>query len=266
MLAEIGYQSVAITVDHGWLDPQSETSAKQLDDIRQFLTEHQMNCVIESGARFLLDSRRKHYPTLLHDEPEAAQRRIEFLKYCIDVAAELGADCVSLWSGARPDNVDHASAFERLTRNLNSVLDYAAQRQVMIGFEPEPGMLVDTMSRFEQLLQQIDSPHLQLTLDIGHLFCMNEVPLPDFIRAWQDHIVNIHLEDMRAGVHEHLMFGDGDIEFGPVLESLLEIDYNGGVHVELSRHSHDGARVARESFEFLKRVLNQTGNSAEREP
>ncbi len=30
--------------------------------------------------------------------------------------------------------------------------------------------------------------------------------------------------------------------------------YRGGVHVELSRHSHEGAEAARAAMEFLRRV------------
>ena len=56
-----------------------------------------MRSVIETGARFLLDPRVKHEPTLLSESP---RRRIDFYKYAIDCAAELGSDCVSLWSGA----------------------------------------------------------------------------------------------------------------------------------------------------------------------
>ena len=57
---------------------------------------------------------------------------------------------------------------------------------------------------------------------------------------------------MRRGVHDHLMFGEGEIEFGPVLASLDEIGYQGGVHVELSRHSHDAVDTARKALAFLR--------------
>ena len=90
-----------------------------------------------------------------------------------------------------------------------------------------------------------------LTLDVGHLHCQGEVPIVDGIRAWSDAIVNVHLEDMRAGVHEHLMFGHGEIEFPPVLRALGEVGYGGGVYVELSRHSHRGPEAARQAIEFL---------------
>ena len=52
--------------------------------------------MIETGARFAFDPRVKHEPTLVSADP---RRRIEFYKYAVDLAAELGSDCVSLWSG-----------------------------------------------------------------------------------------------------------------------------------------------------------------------
>jgi sugar phosphate isomerase/epimerase len=37
------------------------------------------------------------------------------------------------------------------------------------------------------------------------------------------------------------------------MQALGDIGYGGGVHVELSRHSHMAPEVARESFDFLRR-------------
>ncbi len=78
--------------------------------------------------------------------------------------------------------------------------------------------------------------------------------IPDCLRAWRDRVWNIHIEDMCRGVHEHLMFGEGEIDFPPVFAALREIGYVGGVHVELSRHSHLAPEAARTSYEFLRRA------------
>jgi sugar phosphate isomerase/epimerase len=88
-------------------------------------------------------------------------------------------------------------------------------------------------------------------LDIGHLHCLGETPIADYVRYWNARLVNVHLEDMRSGVHEHLMFGDGEIDFGPVFAAFYDVGYRGGVHVELSRHSHDAPLAARRSMDFL---------------
>jgi sugar phosphate isomerase/epimerase len=60
---------------------------------------------------------------------------------------------------------------------------------------------------------------------------------------------------MRRGVHDHLMFGEGEIDFRDVMWALKEIRYDGGVHVELSRHSHDAVEAARKSLAFLRAAL-----------
>ena len=255
LLAKTGYRSVAITIDHGWLSPKDPKSKVQLQQMKHFLKEHRFSNVIETGARFLLDPTHKHAPTLLDSDPDKARKRIEFLKYCIDVGAELESDCVSLWSGIKPADISFNSAVERLVNNLRPVLEYEDLRGVDIGFEPEPGMLIDNTGRFERMLHLIDSPRLKMTLDIGHLFCLSEIPIANYIEKWADRIINIHIEDMKAGVHEHLMFGEGQIYFPPVIESLRDVNYKRGVHIELSRHSHNAAQIVKESYEFLAPII-----------
>ena len=215
-----------------------------------------MASVVETGARFLLDPNVKHSPTLLDPSEKQVERRIGYLKYCIDLAKEFGSDCVSLWSGANPPSLAFPEALERLAKNLEPVLRYAEDNDVIIGFEPEPGMLIDTTGRFERLTHILDSPALKMTMDIGHLFCLNEVPIASYIEKLRDKIVNIHIEDMCTGVHDHLMFGEGEIHFPPVIEALVNANYSGGIHVELSRHSHDAANAVRRSYEFLKPIID----------
>ena len=64
---------------------------------------------------------------------------------------------------------------------------------------------------------------------------------------------------MKPGVHQHLFFGEGEIHFPPVIDSLQQIGYSGGVHVELSRHSHEGPGIAQRAFDFLQPLIRQAG-------
>lgn len=255
VLAEIGYRSIAITVDHQLLSPNSPRLAEQRAMVRRIISDRGLRTVIESGARFLLDPQTKHFPTLLAPEPRDRQKRIDFLVYCIELAAELKSDCVSLWSGAKPSGFDDTQALDLLAQGLDQLLEIARRHQVILAFEPEPGMFVDTMGNFSRLRQWLDRDELFLTMDIGHLFCQGEVPIADQIVRWRDVIRNVHIEDMKAGVHQHLMFGEGDIHFPPVIRSLRQVGYAGGVHVELSRHSHEGPSAARRAFEFLQPLI-----------
>ncbi len=275
LLAEIGYRGAAITIDHNALPPYAGRTSQRIERLRRLLERLEMRSVVETGARFLLDPRTKHEPTLLS---ENRRRRIDFYKYAVDCAAGLGSDCVSLWSGKlgtgplfgeKANHADQPStenrdlspsvalALDRLVEGLGEVLEYAAERNVMIGFEPEPGMLIDSMRSFEGLLQRIDGPNLRLTLDVGHLHCQGETPIADVICRWAPRLVNVHIEDMRRGTHEHLMFGEGEIDFPPVLQALDDVGYAGGVYVELSRHSREGPQAAKRAIQFLKQQIRQ---------
>jgi sugar phosphate isomerase/epimerase len=85
------------------------------------------------------------------------------------------------------------------------------------------------------------------------------LPIADQIRRWRDQLANVHIEDMRAGAHEHLMFGEGEIDFPPVIASLAEIGYSGLLSVELSRHSHEGPSAARRAYNFLRPIIEVSG-------
>ena len=252
LLAQIGYQSVAITLDHHALNPYSPDCAQKVEQVRERLARYGLTSVVETGARFLLDPAIKHEPTLVSRDSDARERRVDFLCRSIDIAAELKSDCVSLWSGIVLDGASEDIVWPRLLAGLGRVLEYAGKRNVPLGFEPEPGMFIDRMARFDELCGRLKARQLQLTMDIGHLHCLGEVPIPDVIQRWGAQLVNVHLEDMKTNVHEHLMFGEGEIDFPPIFAAFREIGFAGGTHVELSRHSHEAPVAARRAMDFLR--------------
>ncbi|MCS7044839.1 MAG: sugar phosphate isomerase/epimerase [Gemmataceae bacterium] len=252
ILAELGYRGVALTLDWHTLNPLEPDWQRRAERLRGRLETLGLRCVVETGARFLLDARRKHQPTLVSPGAEERQRRLDFLCRAVDAAVVLGGSVVSFWSGTPVDQPGDEELWRRLTSGCQHLADYAAQRGVWLAFEPEPGMFIDVMPKFAELCRRVGRPNFGLTLDVGHLHCQGEVPLADHLRAWREILVNVHIEDMRRGQHEHLRFGEGEIDFAPVLRALAEIGYAGGVHVELSRHSHDAVETARRALKFLE--------------
>ena len=43
------------------------------------------------------------------------------------------------------------------------------------------------------------------------------------VRIAGPHLVNVQIDDMCRGVHEHLEFGEGEIDFPPVLAALTRV-------------------------------------------
>ena len=257
ILIEIGYRSAAITLEPHHLDPPDRRGGERaVQLIKPMLQDTGLRTTIETGSRYILDPWRKHQPTLISAAAADRRRRIEFLEASIDIAAGIGADSVSLWSGSSDDNAGEDALFDRLSTGLEELLSYAQTRDVRLSFEPEPGMLIDTMAKFERLHTSVLHPLLGLTLDVGHVHCLDDGNYAQHVQRWRDVLWNVHIEDMKCGVHQHLMFGDGDMDFASVFDALREIDYAGPVHVELPRHSHNAVETARRAHEFLNCLLS----------
>ena len=118
LLADCGYDGVALTLDHVHFDPDAPLMSSRAASLRSLLDELGLACVVETGARFALDPRRKHFPTLL---TEGRGKRVRMLSRAVDVAAELGAPVVSMWSGAAPSNISPNAAWERLLEGVDRV-------------------------------------------------------------------------------------------------------------------------------------------------
>ncbi|WP_433217775.1 sugar phosphate isomerase/epimerase family protein [Dactylosporangium sp. CS-047395] len=250
VIADLGYDGVALTLDHHHLDPFDANIARHVREVAARLAELRLGVVIETGARFLLDKWHKHAPTLQDDEPGP---RIDFLRRAVRIGADLGAEAVSFWAGVPPRDLDRGEAWRRLVGGCAEVLEAAEGAEMMLGFEPEPGMLVESIADWERLRADLGAPvYFGLTLDIGHCRCLEPYPADECVRRAGDSLVNVQIDDMRRGVHEHLEFGTGEVDFPPVLRALADIGYGGLVAVELPRHSHAAPTIARESLAFLR--------------
>ncbi len=263
IIADCGYRGVALTLDNYHCNPFTVEPA-DLARLRQLLEKLYLRVVLETGARYLLNPQRKQQPTLI--SAEGRQIRLEFLRRAVDIGHELGAECVSFWSGAPDTTVPEHQAWDWLVTGCLQLTEHAKRRGVQLAFEPEPGMLVDDMAKFEVLKKHITSARFGLTLDIGHVFCTESAPFRQVYGKFANLVRNIHIEDIRDRKHEHLMFREGELDFVTILRVLRDNKYTGMINVELSRDSHRAPEVARRSIEFLNATCQKLTPSASPAP
>lgn len=246
LLADHGYEAVAITPDVGHLDPLRATPA-EIEAIGSLCAALSLTVVVETGARFVLDPHHKHEPTLMSATADRREQRIDFYARCAAIARDLGAGVMSFWSGIDrtgsedPESILH-DGIERTCAAIRAC-------GVVPSIEPEPGMALGTLGDYERLAERLGLAAPALTLDVGHLY----VDTPASLHAQREiasacermapRCAQVQIEDMRFGVHEHLPPGEGDVDFASALAALARGGYAGPVCFELSRSSHSAPEL-----------------------
>ena len=224
LLADEGYQSVAITLDAGALDPYDEPASlrRQIEQVRVG-TRPSRPVAGDRDRRSLICSIRasKHDPTLMDPDPARRAVRSDFLHRAIDLAEAIGAEAVSLWSGRAPRCRRREPGLDRLARRFATA---AGSRRASRAFHwhssPSPACSSTHWTGSPGSMNEFAIPLFQLTVDLGHVHCPDEGDIPALLRTWGPRIVNIHIEDMVHGIHEHLMFGEGTMDFPPICRAL----------------------------------------------
>ena len=248
LIADAGYDGVALTLDIHHLDPFAPDFQGRRRALAARLRELRLGAVIETGARFLLDPRAKHEPTLLTADPAGRARRIDFLTRALEVAADTGADAMSFWAGVPKHGVALADAHAWLEQGVAEIARRAEQLGTTAALEPEPGMLIETVDDWAALR----IPGLRLALDTGHCIVTGERDPAAAVREFAPHLGTVSIEDMKRGAHIHLPFGEGDMDVPAVLQALHDIQFDRLVCVELSRESHRADTMIPSSLAYLR--------------
>lgn len=263
-IAGIGYRGVEIMADvpHAWpayLLPETKQS------IRDSLSRHQL--AISNVNAFMMhavnDRRQKYWhPSWIETDPNYRAIRVDHTIRALTLARELGAKCITTEPGGpiAPGESWHA-AMKLFVEELKPVAEHAEREGVLLLVEPEPGLLIESSEQFEEFMSRVDSPAIGLNFDVGHMYCVGEDPGTS-LRRLAKYIRHVHLEDIaKTRVHQHLVPGDGAIDFAAVFHVLKEIRYSGWVTVELYPYVEDPDQAARRAIEFVLRVARDAAIS-----
>lgn len=260
LLADCGYDGVALTLDVAHHDPFAPELGRRTAALADRLRGLGLGSVVETGARFLLDPRRKHRPTLISADPAGRARRVAFLRTCVDVAADLGSEAVSFWAGVPARDQDRDEAWRWLGDGVREVVGHARDRGVVCAVEPEPGMLVEDCDDWMRLALDVggasgatgESSGITLALDTGHCIVSGRWTPDDAVREFAPLLGAVAVEDMPRGVHEHRAPGEGDMDLPAVLAALRAVRHPGLVSFELSRDAHRADVLVPSALETIR--------------
>jgi sugar phosphate isomerase/epimerase len=257
-LAALGYRGVEVMADvpHAW-------PAFLLEEQKQALRDAlaQSGLAISNVNAFMMhavnDARQRYWhPSWIEPDRHYRQIRIDHTRRALTLARELGARCITTEPGGPVEpGGSWQKALALFVEGLKPVAEHAEKEGVLLLVEPEPGLLVETMDQFLELIQHVDSPAVGLNFDVGHAFCVGDDPATTIPRVakWIRHF---HLEDIAATrVHQHLIPGTGAIDFAATLRAIRGIGYDGWLTVELYPYAEDPDGAARRARDYLIPLL-----------
>jgi sugar phosphate isomerase/epimerase len=204
--------------------------------------------------------------------PDAEERRagLRRLRVLAQECAAMGVSKIHLCTGTRDrDNMwrrhadnDSAAAWRDMAACVRQAADIARQADVVLAFEPEVNNVVDSARKARQLLDEIGSPHLKVTMDAANLFHAGELPrmreiLDEAFALVGKDIVLAHAKDLdHDGDAGHLAAGQGKLDYVRYLALLHRAGFTG----PLLLHGLSEAQVPG-CVAFLRETLMQVASA-----
>ncbi|MDA2269374.1 sugar phosphate isomerase/epimerase [Bacillus cereus] len=253
-IGKLGYKGVEILADVPHAFPPVHTAA-WVTDVQQKLEKYGLevsNINGNTAAGFFPYSTGEptFEPSLCNAREGVRNQRIKYTKQLIDLAVIVNAKNISITSGKCLSGNPPDQAINHLINSLIEIMDYAERREINVGIEYEPGLLIENGKELNELIQIVGSNRLGANLDLGHADVIRE-DIPTLLSRLKSRIWNIHLEDIVDHKHYHLIPGHGNIDFNQLFNYVKQIKYKGFITVELYTYCNDPVLAAKESIEFL---------------
>ena len=260
-IAALGFKGVEIMCDQPHLYPPEYNNAdlkalkRELDRLDLAVTNLNSFTLFAVGDTYL--------PSWI--EPEKSRRDIR-IKHTLDslkIAAMLGCGNISIPPGGPLMDMGSSEAMKLFYKGLEEVIPEAEGLGVKLLVEPEPDLLIERTAEFLNFIKNIKSSFVGINFDIGHFYCAGEDPARAFetLREWVGHV---HIEDIgKSRIHQHLVAGDGAIDFEAVLSTMARLDYAGDISLELYPYVNGPEIAGEKSLAFLAPLFERAGLSTD---
>jgi sugar phosphate isomerase/epimerase len=204
------------------------------------------------GLHWLLAKTSGFY--LTSPQPAVRKATAEYLKALVQLCSELGGKLMVLGSPQQRNllpGVGYEDAEQYAAEVLRAVMPACADHVVTIALEPlgpAEGNFMLTAKSAIHLAELVDSPHCKLHLDVKAM-SSEANPIDIIIRDSREWMVHFHANDPNL-----LGPGMGDVEYGPILTALSEINYQGWISLEVFKYEPSPYEIGQQSLEYLRKI------------
>jgi len=272
IIAGAGFKNIELVFDkpYFWL---KDLELSRIAEIKTFLQRNDLTVVDVSSCTAggyerpdddVAPPGQRFGPSFADKDEKRRRLRVEHVKKVIDFAVMLDCSNVNSSTGYQPEDRTYEDAWQDVKACYLEVVRYAQERDVWVNIEYEPGtygpggLFIASASDTMKMINDVGVSNLGVNYDIGHSFvCGENITQTITMFAEKGLLKHIHLEDMEekpdgTRVHYHLVPGEGNIDFHPVLETLRSVDYSGTVTLELySLWDSNPEEACRKAYRYM---------------
>lgn len=258
----VGLNCVQFSMDCAGLAPMPDQIPPELiDRIRREAVLRQIEIASMHGTF-----------NMCHPDPEHRKAGVRQIGVLAEACQKLGTPRIHLCTGTRdrismwrrhPKN-DAPDAWKDMAACVREAVDIAKSSGVVLAFEPEVNNVVDSCKKARQLLDEIASPQLKVTMDGSNLYHAGEFPkmgqiLDESFALVGKDIVMAHAKDVsHDGDAGHEPAGHGKLDY----ERYLSLMHKYGFKGPLFLHSLS-EKQAPECIAFLRGKMARVAEAIE---
>lgn len=171
------------------------------------------------------------------------QGAIKEMLRSIDVLEEIGGDRLIIHGGTgSPSN---------LKDSMEKILKICEQKKKVLVLENMlPNRIGDTAEEVWEIVNSFSSIYIGICLDTGHAHIGGD--LIESIQKFQSRLVTLHISDNNREIDQHLLPGEGNIEWPGLLALLAQGSYDGPFMYELHKRK-DNLAVLKKAKSIYKK-------------
>ena len=228
----------------------TDITATQRQNVKDLAAKHNIEI---SGIHWVLVKAEGMHMT--HTDANIRDKTARYFVDLVDCCADFGGSSIIVGSPYQRnlmEGVSYEQAWEWATEVFRPSIDHAAERDVVINFEPlapSETNFVNTHTEAIEFTKQFDHPNFKIILDTKAMCSMSQ-PIPEIIRESAGEFAYYHAND------ENLKGpGFGKVDFKPIGAALREVGYDGVVSVEVFDFEEGPEVIATQSLANLKEAF-----------
>lgn len=196
--------------------------------------------------------------SLVFEDPELNRDSLEYFKRTLE-AAKLMGSAYCMFACNHPGYGRHEADVRRLfIDNMKVLAEHAekiGQTIILEPVTPNEGTILVTSDDLYWAIQAVNSPMVKGMLDLACPLLSRE-PMVEYFNKCGKDIRHIHFIDATIDSEDHLIPGDGQMDFHGIVRTLKEVGYDGYLSLELfTRYQTEPEYATARGYSVIKALL-----------